>query len=97
MPHRGGDDPTAVHSARWSRLRPRGLTSVADPAISVHAARCGREIPVLSVPADQLRFYGWRTWQLWSAVEWSGHQIEGIPVPDADGRWQLIVIEGEAT
>jgi hypothetical protein len=27
--------------------------------------------------------------------EWCGHQIEGIPVPDVDGRRQL-VIEGEA-
>jgi hypothetical protein len=25
---------------------------------------CGREIPVLSVPIEQLRFYGWRPWQV---------------------------------
>jgi hypothetical protein len=59
--------------------------------------RCGREIPVLSVPTDQLRFYGWRPWQVWSVVEWCGHRIEGIPVPDVDGRWRLIVVEGEAS
>ncbi len=27
----------------------------------------------------------------WSTVEWCG-----IPVPDTDGRWRLIVVEGEA-
>jgi hypothetical protein len=26
-----------------------------------------------------------------------GHRVEGIPVPDADGRWRLIVVEGDAT
>jgi len=36
-------------------------------------------------------------WQLWSCVEWCGHRVEGIPVPDVeDGRWRLIVVEGEA-
>jgi hypothetical protein len=52
---------------------------------------------VLSVPTELLRFYGWQPWQLWSNVEWCGDRIEGIPVPDADGRWQLIVVEGEAS
>jgi hypothetical protein len=59
--------------------------------------RCGREIPVLSVPTDQLTFYGWRPWRVWSVVEWCGHRIEGVPVPDAEGRWRLIVVEGEAS
>ena len=54
--------------------------------------RCGREIPVLSVPTEQLGFHGWQPWQLWS-----GHRVEGIPVPDVNGRWRLIVVEGEAT
>jgi hypothetical protein len=31
------------------------------------------------------------TRQLWSTVEC----VEGIPVPGADGRWRLIVVEGE--
>jgi hypothetical protein len=26
-----------------------------------------------------------------------GHRVEGIPVPDVDGRWRLIVVEGEAS
>jgi hypothetical protein len=59
--------------------------------------RCGREIAVLSVPAEHLKSFGWKPWQPWSVVEWCGHRIEGIPVPGADGRWRLIVVEGEAT
>ena len=59
--------------------------------------RCGREIPIVIVPPDLLKSYGWQPWQLTSVVEWCGHQIEGIPVPTADGRWRLIVVEGEAT
>jgi hypothetical protein len=55
--------------------------------------QCGREIPVLSIPTDHLRFWGW---QLRSVVEWCGHLIEGIPVPGPDGRWRLIVVEEEA-
>lgn len=59
--------------------------------------RCGRAIPVLSVPTEHLKWWGWQPWQMWTGVEWCGHQIEGIPVPTADGRWRLIVVEGEAT
>ncbi len=44
--------------------------------------RCGREVAILSVPTEHLKFWGWKPWQLWSTVEWCGHQIEGIPVPD---------------
>ena len=57
---------------------------------------CGREIAVLSIPTEPLRFWGWHPWQLWTVIEWSGHKIEGIPVPEGDGRWRLIMIEGEA-
>jgi hypothetical protein len=48
-------------------------------------------------PPALLRFYGWQPWQSWSIVEWCGHEVEGIPVPAGNGRWQLIVVEGEAT
>ena len=52
---------------------------------------------MLSVPTDLLKWYGWQQWQLWSNVEWCGHRVEGIPIPDVeDGRWRLIVVEGEA-
>lgn len=59
--------------------------------------RCGREIAVLLIPADHMKFWGWQPFRVWSTVEWCGHQIEGVPVPDVDGRWRLLVIEGEAT
>ncbi len=58
--------------------------------------RCGREIAIFTVPTELLRFYGWQPCQLSSVVEWCGHQVEGILVPDVDGRWRLIVVEGEA-
>jgi hypothetical protein len=67
-----------------------------------HAKRpcpvCGREIPVGTLPAaEHLKWYGWQPWQLWTTIAWCGHRVEGIPVPDVDGRWRLIVVEGEAT
>ena len=57
---------------------------------------CGREIAVLSIPTEHLRSWGWNPWQLWSVIEWCGHRVEGIPVPSGEGRWRLIVVEGEA-
>jgi hypothetical protein len=30
-------------------------------------------------------------------VEWCGHRVEGIRVPGEDGRWRLIVVEGEVS
>ena len=44
-----------------------------------------------SVPTEPLGFYGWQPWQRWSA------RVEGLPVPDADGRWRPFVVEGEAS
>jgi hypothetical protein len=58
--------------------------------------RCGREIPVLSVPTEQLGVYGWHRGS--SGAPWRGAaSVEGIPVPDLDGRWRFIVVEGEAS
>jgi hypothetical protein len=37
---------------------------------------CGREIPVVIVPPELLKSYGWQPWQLATVVEWCGHQIE---------------------
>jgi hypothetical protein len=58
---------------------------------------CGREIPVIALPPELLRFYGWQPFQVWGTVEWCGHRAEGIPVPTEDGRWRLIPILGEAS
>jgi hypothetical protein len=49
-------------------------------------ARTASVIPILSVPSEHLRSYGWQPSQLWSVVEWCGHRVEGMPVSDADGR-----------
>ena len=58
---------------------------------------CGRPVPVLTVPADLLRVYGWQPFRSWHVVEWCGHSLEGIPVPGDDGRWRLIPVPGETT
>ena len=76
---------------------PIWLDECGQPRAKRPCPRCGREIPVLSIPTELLKWYGWQPWQLWSTVEWCGHRVEGIPVPDADGRWRLIVVEGDAT
>ena len=66
-----------------------------------HAKRpcptCGREIPVVTLPPELLKWYKWEPFMVWGTVEWCGHRVEGISVPDSDGRWRLIVVEGEAT
>jgi hypothetical protein len=75
---------------------PTWLDERGQPRPKRPSRRCGREIPVVIVPTELLKSYGWQPWQLSAVVEWCGHQIEGTPVPDADGRWRLIVVEGEA-
>lgn len=76
---------------------PTWLDEQGHPRPKRPCPHCGREIPVLVVPTHLLPSYGWTPWQLCTVVEWCGHQIEGLPVPDVDGRWRLIVVEGEAT
>ena len=44
---------------------------------------------MLSIPTEHLRWYGWQPFMVWSTVEWCGHRLEGMPVPDVDGRWRL--------
>jgi hypothetical protein len=52
---------------------------------------------VVTLPPELLKGQGWVPFQVWGVVEWCGHRIEGIPVPDTDRRWRLIVVEGEAS
>jgi hypothetical protein len=58
---------------------------------------CGREIPVVTLPPELLKWYKLDPFRVLGTVEWCGHRVEGIPVPDVDGRWRVIVVEGEAT
>jgi len=51
---------------------------------------------VVTLPPELLKGHGWVPFQVWGVVEWCGHRIEGIPMPDADGGWRLMVVEGEA-
>jgi len=62
-----------------------------------HAQRpcpvCGREIPDVTLPPEHLKGHGWEPFRVWGVVEWCGHRVEGIPVPDTDGRWRLTVVK----
>ena len=49
---------------------PTWLDERGQPRPKRSCPRCGREIPVLSVPTELLKWYGWQPWQLWSTVEW---------------------------
>ena len=77
---------------------PIWLDELGRPRPKRPCPRCGREIAVLSIPTEHSKHLGWQQpFQARTVVEWCGHQIEGIPVPDiVDGRWRLVVIEGEA-
>ncbi len=39
---------------------------------------------------------GWKPLGTMQIVEWCGHGQEFIPVPETDGYWRLIVVEGDA-
>jgi hypothetical protein len=55
-------------------------------------------VPVIVIPPELLRSYGWEPFKVWSVVEWCGHRLEGLPVPTEDGRYRLIpAVLGEAT
>ena len=76
---------------------PTWLDEHGRPRAKRPGPHCGREIPVNPVPTEQLQFYGWQPWQLLSTVAWCGHRVEGLPLPDGNGRWRLIVVEGEVS
>jgi len=57
---------------------PTWLHERGQPRLKQPCPSCGREIPVLILPPDLLRFYGWQPFKVWSSVEWCGHHVEGI-------------------
>jgi hypothetical protein len=59
--------------------------------------RCQREIPVNRWPVRTLRTQGWRPYGLATWVEWCGHQMEDILVPDGDEWYSEIPVLGMAT
>ncbi len=54
-------------------------------------------MPIVVLPPELLRFYGWQPYRVWSVVEWCGRRAEGLPVPTEDGRRRLIPVLGEAS
>ena len=82
--------PTRVQALRQAAL----ADSVNPPTwLDEHGSLRAKQ----SVPTEPLGFYGWQPRQRWTAVKWCGHRVEGLPVPDADGRWRPFVVEGEAS
>lgn len=57
---------------------------------------CGHETPLRRFRFDHLRMIGWKPLGTVQIVEWCGHGQEFVPVPDTDGHWRLIVVEGDA-
>ena len=59
--------------------------------------RCGRVIPIKRVHPSTARAHQWHPWGLATWVEWCGHQVEVILVPDGDGWYSEIPVLGSAT
>ena len=81
------------------RERPSAPTWVDEsgrPLAKRPCQACGTEIAVVTLPPEHLQSWGWHPSSSPGYAEWCGHRVEGIPVPDDDGRWRLIVVEGEA-
>jgi len=53
-------------------------------------------IPMKKLLASTLRVHGWEPYGLATWVEWCGHQVEVILVPEKDGRYDEIPVLGEA-
>ena len=58
--------------------------------------RCGRVIPVKRVHPATARAHQWHPWGVATWVEWCGHQVEVILVPDGDGWYSEIPVLGKA-
>jgi hypothetical protein len=72
---------------------PIWLDDRGQPRPKQPSPRCGREIPVLTLPPEFLRFYGWQPFQGVGTVEGCGHRVEGIPVTR---RGRVMAIESGA-
>ena len=61
--------------------------------------RCGRGVPLRRRSASTLRILRWHPYQVLSVVNWCGHALETIIMPeDAGGEWYAEVpVLGEAT
>ena len=105
-------DPSRHRDAGWSRLPPHVLAAEArDTKMSPPTwlgpdghrlptrpcPQCGKAVPVRHFAASTLRQLGWRPYGKASWVNWCGHPVEVILLPDADGSYRTIPIIGEAS
>ena len=61
---------------------PTWLDERGQPRAKRPCPACGREIAVVTLPPEHLRFWGWQPLRLSGYIEWCGHRVEDIPVPD---------------
>ncbi len=58
---------------------------------------CGREVPIRRYSHQTLRLIGWPLYRVASVVQWCGHRLEFIPVPDERQWVRMVPIIGTAT
>jgi hypothetical protein len=71
--------------------------SVAGAGPYVRARAAARTTPIFRFRIDQLRLIGWRLFAPAQSVEWYGHGLEFIPIPQRDGWCQLVRVPGEVS
>jgi hypothetical protein len=57
---------------------------------------CGRVIPIKRVHPASARVHKWHAWSVATWVEWCGHQVEVVLVPDGDEWYSEIPVLGTA-
>ena len=58
--------------------------------------RCGADVPVHRYEVSTMRMLGWRAFTAVRWVNWCGHAVEVVLLPDADGWCCEIPVLGEA-
>ena len=76
---------------------PRWVDEHGQPCPTRPCPTCGRAIPIKRVHPSTARAERWHAWGLATWVEWCGHQVEVVLVPDGDGWYSEIPVLGVAT
>ena len=58
--------------------------------------KCGRVIPIKRVHPATAHVHQWRAWSVATWVEWCGHQVEVVLVPEGGGAYSEIPVLGVA-
>jgi hypothetical protein len=88
----------SVSPARDAALtRPRWLDWDGQVCHTLPCPTCGRVIPIKRVHLSTIRAERWHAWSVATWVEWCGHQVEVILVPDVGAWYSEIPVLGVAT